>query len=836
MERYLKNFNNCRQLEIPFCAAECPFHIDIPAFIEKMKRGDFKGAFRTYRNAAGFPLIASGLCHEPCKGVCPRKEPDSAIELLMLEKASIAYAEDKRPTDYNLPGKKKKVAVIGAGISGLACALRLCLKKYDVEIFEATGRIGGYLWELMDPAVFMADIEDQFQHENYVLHFNTPVRSVEDLEAGAFDAVYVATGEGGEDFGLLSAGSDNGASGLNDGSSKEHNGGSGADNDGSGLNRYCAMYGNTGWFAGGGLIGDEPVYALANGLFMGTVIDNFLKTGKLLNPANLQRTCMQLDPEKLKESKEPVKPENGVSFSAEEAKREAARCLECRCDFCRSYCDLTDFYNKWPLRIRDEIMATTLPGSAEVKMTPAKRLLSTCNQCGLCLETCPEDIDLGGLILAGRKSMHRQKKAPWVFHDFWLRDMDFANSEKAALAGVPEKARQAADTAENPQPAGGACEYAFFPGCQLGASDPELVLNTYRYLLGKRPDTGLLLRCCGAPAEWSGDEEKFDGEIAAIYKLWTDLGKPTLILACPTCEKKFKTYMADIPVISLYEIMDQWGGTQTRESSGRQPGTVYCVFDACAARKEPGMKKAVRRLAENAGYRLEPLKRHDVYEQCCGYGGQPGVANPAYAEFVAKKRIAESDNPYITYCINCRDIFAEAGKEAVHILDLLFGGKKPAQEPVTVSGRRKNRIRLKRELLKEFWGTETQEDETEPRKKVRISAELSKKFHRERILEEDVIEVLSFCERTGRRVFHPDRGTFSGYKEIGYTTYWVEYRAPQSSVQDAAAQAQESEKPGRAGQGAHSDDACYEVVNAYSHRMKIELEPVWNGIKVEPDR
>jgi len=854
MEQYLKNFKNCRQKEIPFCAAECPFHIDIPAFIEKMKRGDFKSAFKTYRNAAGFPLIASALCHEPCKGVCPRRETDSAIELLMLEKAAIAYAGDKRPTDYNLPGKKKKIAVIGAGIGGLACALRLCMKKYEVEIFEATGRIGGSLWDLMDPAVFMADIEDQFQHENYVLHLNTPVRSVEDLEAGAFDVVYVATGEGGEDFGLLSTGLDNG--------------GFGADNGSSGSKGYCAMYGNTGWFAGGGLIGDEPVYALANGLFMGTVIDNFLKTGNLSNPGNVQPTCMHLDPEKLKERIEPVRPENGVSFGEEEAKREAARCLECQCDFCRSYCDLTDFYNKWPLRIRDEIMATTLPGSAEVKMTPAKRLLSTCNQCGLCLETCPEDIDLGGLILAGRKSMHRQKKAPWVFHDFWLRDMDFANGEKAALAGVPgqalvdaaeksqagapgqspagvpgsagqtagmaENPRQTAGMAENPRQTAGACEYAFFPGCQLGASDPGLVKSAFRYLQDKRPGTGLLLRCCGAPAEWSGDEEKFEGEIASINKLWTELGKPTLILACPTCEKKFKTYMADIPVISLYEIMDQWGCPQTRESYVPQPDTVYSVFDACAARKEPGMKEAVRRLAENTGYRLEPLKRHDAYEQCCGYGGQPGVANPEYAEFVAQKRIAESANPYITYCVNCRDIFIEAGKEAVHILDLLFGGGKPPKEPVTVSGRRKNRTLLKRELLKEFWGVETAEDKEEPRKKVHISAEMAKKLNRERILEEDVAEVLSFCERTGRRVFHPETGTFSGYKEIGYTTYWVEYRAPQNHGRDN--EELELEKPGQAGRKTPSDEEIYELVNAYAHRMKIELEAVWNGRKVEPDR
>lgn len=246
------------------------------------------------------------------------------------------------------------------------------------------------------------------------------------------------------------------------------------------------------------------------------------------------------------------------------------------------------------------------------------------------------------------------------------------------------------------------------------------------------------------------------------------------------------------------------------------------------------MKKAVRRLAEKAGCQLEPLRRHDAFEQCCGYGGQPGIANPEYVKSVAKKRIAESGNPYITYCVNCRDIFAEAGKEAVHILDLLFGGGKQPKEPVSISGRRENRIRLKRELLKEFWETEIEEDKKEPRKEVRIPTELAKKLNRERILEEDVAEVLNFCERTGRRVFHPDTGTFSGYKEIGYTTYWVEYRALQNNRQDTGTP--ESEKSGHAGKRTHSDDDSYELVNAYAHRMKIELEAVWNGRKVEPDR
>lgn len=776
MEKYLKNFKNCLQKEIPYCAAACPFHIDMLDFIEKMKRGGFKAAFKTYRNAVGFPMIASKLCHEPCKGVCPRKDMDSAVELGMLEKACVAYAGDRTPTDYNLPMKKKKVAVIGAGISGLACALRLCMKKYEVEIFESADRIGGSLWKHMDSAVFLADVEEQFKHEQYALHFHTPIQKVEDLGSGNYDAVYVATGQGGTDFGLLSA-----VRGAGD--------------------PYCTQYGAAGWFAGGGLIGDTGIYALAGGLHIGTVIDNFLKTGNLLYPKNIQQTAMCLNPANIKYAA-PVKAADGKAYREEEAQREAARCIECQCDFCRTYCDLTDFYNKWPLRIRDEIMATTLPGSADVKATPAKRLLSTCNQCGLCKETCPEDIDLGGLILAGRQSMHRQKKAPWVFHDFWLRDMDFANGESAAVVKLP--------------PGYSIGSYAFFPGCQLGASDPDLVRSTYSYLLDRQPDTGLLLRCCGAPAEWSGDTDKHQEELAIIRKNWEELGKPVLILACPTCKKKFQSYLADIPVISLYEIMAEWGGEIPAEFSAENQAhqehqriKTYSIFDPCASRDEDSMKEAVRRLAADTGYPLKPLPENEAFPRCCGYGGQPGIANPEYVDFVVKKRIHESDHPYITYCINCRDIFRQAGKEAIHILELLFDKGVTFEKQATISERRENRIELKKNLLKEFWKEEMREEEKRPIK-VNVPAELAEKLNKERILEEDVIEVVDFCQRTGRRVYQPERGVFSGYREIGFMTYWVEYRET-------------------------SEENTFDLVNAYAHRMKIELEAVWNGRKTDLD-
>ncbi|WP_027400416.1 pyridine nucleotide-disulfide oxidoreductase/dicluster-binding protein [Anaerovorax odorimutans] len=776
MEQYIKDFKRCMQNEIPFCSAECPFHIDILDFIEKMKRGDFKAAYKTYRNAVGFPLIASTLCHEPCRQVCPKRNIDSAIDLLKLEKASILFAKDKSATVYNLPMKKKKIAVIGAGISGLACALRLCMKKYEVEIFESKDRVGGSLWDLMPSDIFLKDINEQFKHEKYTLHLNKYIKSAKELEDRNFDAVYAATGKNGEGFGLLNIDSENG-------------------------DKYCRQFGKTGWFAGGELIGEKPIYALAGGLFMGTVIDNFLKTGNLLYPSNEQSTEMYLNPAKLK-YEEPVIAENGINFNEAEAKQEAERCIECQCDSCRIYCDLTDFYNKWPLRIKDEIIATTLPGSAEVKATPAKRLLSTCNQCGLCKEVCPENIDLGGLILEGRKSMHAQKKAAWVFHDFWLRDMEFSNSGVASLSKAPKNAM--IDEKEGIAK----CSYAFFPGCQLGASDPQLVEKSYSYLLSKKSDTGLILRCCGVPAEWSGDEKKYKGELLEIRRLWEKFGKPTLILACPTCEKKFKTYMKDIPVISLYEIIEDWGlDSNNSVDMVELTDKKYSVFDACAARHEDGMKGAVRKLADTAGYKLESLPENEALPRCCSYGGQPAIANPKYSEFVVQKRISESDNTYITYCINCRDVFIDAGKDAIHILDIIFGEGRIIKNLPTVSERRDNRINLKKTLLKNHWDEEMKESKKKYNFKLQISSILLKKLSNNRILEEDIMNVIEFCEHTGRKIYNTDNKTYIGYHQEGYMTYWVEYKK--------------------------ISEIEFELINSYSHRMSIELENVWNGKKID---
>ena len=86
--------------------------------------------------------------------------------------------------------------------------------------------------------------------------------------------------------------------------------------------------------------------------------------------------------------------------------------------------------------------------------------------------------------------------------------------------------------------------------------------------------------------------------------------------------------------------------------------------------------------------------------------------------------------------------------------------------------------------------------------------EVREKVNKQKILEEDICAVIYNAETTGRRTFDPNTGHYKAYKEIGHITCWVEYTPLEQG---------------------------YEVHNLYTHRMKIELEAVWNGRKTETD-
>lgn len=767
MEKYYRQFDTCRQNEKPFCSGACPFHVDVLDFQMKMSNNNYNAAFKTFRNAVGFPDIVAALCSEYCASVCPRRELDQSVQLNLLERTCVARATKKDPTDYNVPLKDRKIAIIGAGISGLACAVRLTQKKYNVTICEKSGRLGGKLWDLLPSEIFLKDIERQFQFEKYTLHFNTEIKRIDEIRSQGFEAVYAATGKDGFDFGAMN----------------QENG-------------HCIMDGEIALFAGGSLTGKDPIRALADGLDMAWAIEVFLKTGRLEYPEGVKPCRAAADPDKLQKTDALIPTDNGL-FTDEDAAAEAGRCIRCQCDACMKYCDVCAFHNKWPMKIRDDIMSTVAFSTSEsmMKKTPAKRLMNTCTQCGLCDEVCPEDIEIGGMLLEARRSLHKQGTIPGAFHQFWIRDMEFTNSEFAA----------AAKKAPGQEP----CTYAFFPGCQLGAADPRYVTEPYLWLLSKKPDTGLILRCCGVPAEWAGNEEMHESVITDLRRDWVRLGKPILFLACPTCRKHLKEYLPEIETISLYEVLDQWNceaPEQVRNIVLKQT-EKYSIFDPCSARHIEPMEQAVRNLARKTGVSLEELPKGDKHG-CCGYGGHVSEANSDYAAFVAKSRSELSENPYIAYCINCRDVFNGEGKPVLHILDLLFDINRNDSKLPNLTQRRQNRIDLKETLLKEIWGEKMEKKPDKCIFNLKIGAEVLDRMDELKILQEDVCNVIELSETSKRRTFDSQNGTYTGYRELGHITYWVEYRQKEEE---------------------------YEVVNVYTHRMKIKLEGVWNGRKTNID-
>ncbi|MDO5115517.1 MAG: FAD-dependent oxidoreductase [Synergistaceae bacterium] len=742
---------DCLEKEAAPCVSACPFHFDIREFIPRVERGAFNLAYRFYTNAVAFPRIVAALCDERCREKCPRGESGGAVELKRLEQAAVAYATRTAPNSYNMPAKDGRIAVIGGGVSGLACALRLANKKYDVTLYEKESRIGGHLWDILSPDIFMKDIEEQFSREKYRLLTDCEVTELEEIKK-EYDAVYVATGKGGERFGL-------GCEGAED----------------------VAAAGE-GIFIGGSLLGAAAVEAIAHGLRASALIEGYIKTGNMKSAEPHTPTKIKLNLNGV-EARESVPPQPDGAYTKEEAMAEAARCLKCRCDSCIRACDMMAYFQKFPKLIEEEVHITINPGTLDGNGTVATRLISTCNQCGLCGKVCPEEIDVGKFMRDSHRAMREKNAMPWAFHEFWLRDMEFARSDRAAFFYAPPS-----------EPT----RYLFFPGCQMGGSNPEYVLRSYRLLRERLPGTAIRLDCCGAPALWSGDVKIYEKICEETAELWRKLGEPEFIFGCPTCREMMRE--------ALPQIKGRMAGDIFRELGVKlSGGGEIALFDPCAARNFPETLQNVRDMLTESGYSVRELEYGKELAKCCSWGGQMSIANPPYAKWLVDKRISEKPLPYLVYCTNCRDIFAEAGKPVRHLFDLVFDIGGWEDRPPTYSKRRRNRELVKESLMKELL------NEDMPREKLAaltMSEETEAKLHREKILEDDLAAVIAFCEKTGRKLLDPESGHYTGYCETGNMTCWVEY-SPE-------------------GEG-------YRVHNAYSHRMKIELEEVWHGRKQKAD-
>lgn len=129
------------------CSLTCPAEIDVQGYIAHIANGEYKEAIKLIKERNPLPLVCGRVCTRPCENECRRNLVDDRVGIDYLKRFVSDYDlySDKPYTPEVLPRTGKKVAVIGAGPSGLTCSYYLAALGHEVTIFEKWPKGGGML-------------------------------------------------------------------------------------------------------------------------------------------------------------------------------------------------------------------------------------------------------------------------------------------------------------------------------------------------------------------------------------------------------------------------------------------------------------------------------------------------------------------------------------------------------------------------------------------------------------------------------------------------------------------------------------------------------------------
>lgn len=142
----LLHFNQVGDPVAP-CRQTCPAEIDIPLYIDQIRRGDYLGAVETIRERNPLLLVCGRVCPHPCEINCRRGVEDEPVSINQLKRFAADYEMNsgKRLPVRVAPDTGKRIAVVGGGPAGLTCAFFLRRLGHSVTILEAMPKLGGML-------------------------------------------------------------------------------------------------------------------------------------------------------------------------------------------------------------------------------------------------------------------------------------------------------------------------------------------------------------------------------------------------------------------------------------------------------------------------------------------------------------------------------------------------------------------------------------------------------------------------------------------------------------------------------------------------------------------
>ena len=376
------------------CQLVCPAHMNIPLMNRLIAKGEFAKALDVVKRDIALPSILGRICPAPCEAGCRRKQVDEAVSICLLKRyVGDEDLKSKKPYIPQIaPLSGKKVAIIGAGPSGLAAAYYLQIKGHQAVIFDQNDQAGGELLQI-DKEILTAEVIEQEVAQ--ILATGVQIRLNEAIDDSRFaelqtdfDAVIVATGTVPE-----------------------------------GTSAFCLKTSKTGIVADKSsfLTSIPKVFAIGNSLRasklavrsvgqgkeVATVIDTYFKTAEVSGyPERFNSKFGRLAESEfihyLKDSETSPRQKTGKEgFTSEAAIREAKRCMHCDCRNPESCVlrELSDRYHAVQKRFQSDerFNVEKLIHREGIVYEPAK-----CIKCGICVRLTRQHQEEFGFTFIGR--------------------------------------------------------------------------------------------------------------------------------------------------------------------------------------------------------------------------------------------------------------------------------------------------------------------------------------------------------------------------------------------------------------------------------------------------
>jgi len=194
---------NCKNMP---CVSGCPVNIHIPAFIAKVREGDFEGAYQVINESSSLPAVCGRVCPQEtqCEMKCVRGIKGEPVGIGRLERFVADWHNEHATEAPKAPAPNgHRVAIVGSGPSGLTCAGDLAKKGYKVTVFEALHTAGGVLVygipEFRLPKAIVAREVETLKALGVDIETNVVIGktlTVDELFERGFEAVFIGSGAG----------------------------------------------------------------------------------------------------------------------------------------------------------------------------------------------------------------------------------------------------------------------------------------------------------------------------------------------------------------------------------------------------------------------------------------------------------------------------------------------------------------------------------------------------------------------------------------------------------------------------------------------------------------